>query len=63
MGGSKSKGSKNNPDLKIKQKQNKIISVVDCEKNCKNKDSCKEYLDYCNKLKLGKILKGLTCKK
>jgi hypothetical protein len=62
MGSSKAgKQSKNNPDLKVKKKENKIMSVVDCEKTCK--EFCKEYYEYCKKLENGKILKGLVCRK
>jgi hypothetical protein len=61
MGKAKKKTNKNNPENKIKQKQFKTMSVVDCEKNCK--EFCKDYYEYCDKLKAGKILKGITCKK
>jgi hypothetical protein len=57
----KGKNSKNNPDNKTKRKEYKIMSVVDCEKTCK--EFCIEYFNYCDKLKAGKILKGLTCRK
>jgi hypothetical protein len=62
MGKSKGgKSSKNNPDNKGKRKEYKIMSVVDCEKTCK--EFCKEYYEYCKKLEAGKILKGLVCRK
>ena len=52
--------NKNNPDNRVKKKQNKIMSSIDCDR-CKEK--CAEYQKYIDRLKSGKILKGIVCKK
>lgn len=52
--------SKSNSDNKVKIKQPKIISSLECQK-CNEK--CDAYLKYEKSLTEGKIGKGLTCRK
>jgi hypothetical protein len=59
--GKAKKSSKNNVENRNKQKQYKVMSVVDCEKTCK--EFCKDYYEYCKKLESGKVMKGLVCRK
>jgi hypothetical protein len=55
------KVTKNNKIEKPKQKQFKRIESSICETKCDQK--CKEYEDYVNRLKTGKIGIGVLCKK
>jgi hypothetical protein len=57
-----SKGSKNNPDLKVKKKENKIHESAFCEK-CSEHDDCKEYKDYVLRMEKKHIGYGITCKR
>jgi hypothetical protein len=62
MGGNKgNKQSKNNPDLKIKKKENKIYDSQHCLK-CPNHEDCKEYNDYVLRMKIKGVGYGITCK-
>lgn len=56
------KGSKNNPDTKVKFRENKIISSTECEK-CKDRESCKEFADYEMRLKKKLVGRGVVCKR
>jgi hypothetical protein len=62
MAGSKNKGSKNNPDLKVKKKENKIHESAFCEK-CSERSDCKEYNDYVLRMKIKGKGFGVTCKR
>jgi hypothetical protein len=60
--GKTGKNSKNNPDVKTKQKQNKIVSSVDCER-CKDRENCKEFKDYEVRIQKKLVGRGVTCKR
>jgi len=53
--------SKNNPDIRIKDKKTIIRESSYCEENCTEK--CKQYEDYVIRLALFKVGKGLVCTK
>jgi hypothetical protein len=53
-----SKGSKNNVENRVKVKEPKIISSLECEK-CKEK--CDAYFKYEKLLASGKCGKGIKC--
>ena len=58
----KGKNSKNNSDNKMKKREPKIISSVECEK-CKDKDVCKDYINYMKVYQKKLVGKGVVCRK
>lgn len=61
MGKSKGgKQSKNNPDNKVKKREPKIISSIEC---LKCNEQCDAYFKYIDLLDSGKVGKGIKCVK
>jgi hypothetical protein len=56
------KGSKNNPDNKVKVREPKIHESSFCEK-CLEHENCKEYKDYMKKINKKLVGYGIICKR
>ena len=58
-----SKKNKNNPDNKSTKPKTKLYESSHCESNCKDVGTCEKYKGYMERLKSGKVGRGIPCSK